>query len=233
MSRVRHVPRVLLIAVVLTIVSVVPVHAQAASLMGSGRLEVAFGGTWIGGATLGSRDADETTSAGSAFRLFASSTELASGSGLDAHVGVRVMQRLEVEAFMSYTKPELQTRVDSDFESSNAPLTIADTIQEFTFGGAALWYPRVPRLGSRLRPFVRGGIGGLRQLENNGTLIVTGREYEAGAGVKMMLVSRASGWWKGIGARADARAVIRQKGVAFDESAHVSPAVSASIFVRF
>jgi hypothetical protein len=224
---------VLSVTILLTIVSVVPVRAQTASPTGPGRLEVAFGGAWIGGTTLGSRDANETTSADTSFRLFASSTDLASGSGLDAHVGVRVMQRLEVEAFMTYTKPELQTRVDSDFEPSNAPLTITDTVRELTIGGAALWYPRVPRLGSRLRLFVRGGLGGLRQLENNGTLIVTGREYEAGAGVKIMLVSRASGWWKGIGARADARAVIRQKGVAFDDNAHVSPAISASVFVRF
>jgi hypothetical protein len=222
-------------AFLLTTALVVPARAQSPSdsATGPGRLEVAFGAAWIGSATLGSRDANETTSAGTDFRLFASSTELAGGSGIDAHVAVRVTPRLEAEAYLTYTKPELQTRVDSDFESSNGPLTASDSIQQFTIGGAALWYPGVPRLGSRVHLFVRGGIGGLRQLENGGTLVVTGREYEAGAGVKMMLASRGSGWWKGIGARADAHAVIRQKGVAFDDSAHTSPAVSASIFVRF
>ena len=215
------------------LLSVVPARAQSAPATGPGRLEVAIGAAWVGSTSFGSRDANETTGTGGTRRLFASSTELAAGSGLDAHVGFSLTPRLEAEAYLSYTRPELQTRIDSDTETSNAPLTIADTIQQFAIGGAALWYPGPSLSRRRFRLFVRGGIGALRQLENDGTLIVTGREYEAGGGVKMMFTSRNSGFWKGIGARADARAVIRQKGIAFDDSARVSPAVGASIFVRF
>jgi len=217
------------------VLSASPALAQSASSPATepGRVELGIGAVWIGRASLGSRDANETTGTGGAFRLFASSTELASVSGLEGHLALRVRPRLEAEAFASYTKPQLQTRVDSDAESSNAPLTITGTIQQFTIGGAGLWYPRLPRLEGRARVFVRGGAGYLRQLENDGTLIVTGRIYEAGAGVKVMVVSREAGWWKGIGARVDARAVVRQKGVAPDNRAHVSPAVGASLFVRF
>jgi len=222
-------------ALVLALMSVVPARAQQASepATGPGRLEVAIGAAWIGGTSFGSRDANETTGAGGTLRLFASSTELAGGSGLDAHVAFSLTRRLEVEAYLSYTRPELQTRIDSDTETSNAPLTITDTIQQFAIGGAVLWYPGAPQSSRRIRLFVRGGLGALRQLENDGTLIVTGREYEAGGGVKMMFISRQSGFWKGVGARAEARAVIRQKGAAFDDSARAAPAASVSIFVRF
>jgi hypothetical protein len=51
--------------------------------------------------------------------------------------------------------------------------------------------------------------------------------------VKILFSSRSSGFWKGLGARAEVRAVIRQKGLAFDDDARVSPALAASIFVRF
>jgi hypothetical protein len=228
-------PWTLCTALVLTTLSIVPARAQTASspATGPGRLELGIGVAWIGNASFGSRDANETTGTGGTLRLFASSTELASGSGLDAHVAFSLTRRLEAEAYLSYTQPELQTRIDSDTETSNAPLTISDTIRQFAIGGAALWYLQAPRAGGRLRLFVRGGIGGLRQLENDGTLIVTGREYEAGGGVKILFSSRSSGFWKGLGARAEARAVIRQKGVAFDDNARVAPAVAASIFVRF
>ena len=79
----------------------------------------------------------------------------------------------------------------------------------------------------------RSGAGYLRELENGGTLVVTGRTYDAGAGMKFALASRRTGWWKGIGVRVDARAVVRQKGVTLDGRAHTSPAVGAALFVRF
>ena len=208
-------------------------HASAQAADPPGRLELAIGAVWSGRVPLGARDANETTGSGGTFRLFSSSTELGSVSGLEGHIGLRVVSRLEAEASGSYGKPDMRTRVDSDFETSNAPLTITDKVQQFTIGGAALWYPRVPRLSGRARAFVRAGAGYLRQLENDGALIVTGRTYDVGGGMKLALTSRQAGWLKGIGARLDARAIVQQKGVIFDNRTHVSPAVGASVYVRF
>lgn len=221
--------------VVLALLSAEPATAQSATSASPmpGRLEVAFGTVWIGGATFGSMDANETTPTGGDFRLFSSSTELASGAGLDGHVALRLTRSFEAEAFASYTKPELEVRITSDTETSNAPLTVSDTVREFLIGGAALWYPPAPHLGTRARLFVRGGIAYLRDLENDGTLVVSGHAYEVGGGVKFLFASRDAGWWKGIGARFDARAVVRQKGVAPDDNAHTSLAVGASILFRF
>jgi hypothetical protein len=221
----------LVLVCVAIVLSAPPALAQAGDP--PGRLELSIGPVWTGGVPLGARDANETTGSGGTFRLFSSSTELGSVSGFEGHIGLRVTSRLEAEASGSYSKPEMRTSVDSDFETSNAPLTITDTVKQFTIGGAALWYLRLPRLGSRTRLFVRAGAGYLRQLENDGALIVTGRTYDAGGGLKLALTSRQSGWLKGIGARVDARASVRQKGVIFDNRTHVAPEVGASLFVRF
>jgi hypothetical protein len=230
---IRLVLPVVAAAMVLPASSALAQAGATSSTDPAGRLELAIGAVWSGRVPLGARDANETTGSGGTFRLFSSSTELGSVSGLEGHIGLRVMSRLEAEASGSYGKPDMRTRVDSDFETSNAPLTITDKVQQFTIGGAALWYPRVPRLSGRARAFVRAGAGYLRQLENDGALIVTGRTYDVGGGLKLALASRQAGWLKGIGARLDARAIVQQKGVIFDNRTHVSPALGASVYVRF
>jgi hypothetical protein len=222
----------IVLTIAVALLGAAPARAQSPSPL-PGRLEAAFGTVWIGRANFGSMDANETTGSGGDFRLFSSSTELASVAGLDGHVSLRVTRSFEAEAFASYTKPERRVSITADAETSNSPLTVSDTVKEFTIGGAALWYLPAPRLGNRARLFVRGGVAYLRDLENDGTLIVSGWAYEAGGGVKVMFTSRDSGWWKGIGARFDARAVVRQEGVAPNDGSHVSPAVGAALLVRF
>ena len=49
----------------------------------------------------------------------------------------------------------------------------------------------------------------------------------------MLLFSRPHGLFNAIGVRVDARAIVRTKGVAFDDGGHTSPAVGVSAFVRF
>ena len=224
--------RARLVIIACALLSAAPAYAQSATPL-PGRLEAAVGVVWIGNAAFGSQDANLTTSTGGPFRLFSTSTELAGAAGLDGRVSWRLTPSFEAETFASYTKPELQVRVESDTETSNAPLTVSGTIQQFMIGGGGLWYLPAPSLGSRAKLFVRGGVAYLRDLENDGTLIVSGHAYEAGGGVKVMFASRDSGWWKGIGARVDARAVVRRQGVSPDDNAHTSLAVGASILFRF
>ena len=106
-------------------------------------------------------------------------------------------------------------------------------IQQFTVGGAIVWYPPMPRLGARARLFVSGGAATMRQLENRGTVIVTGSAYDVGGGLKYVLKSRDRSRLKAIGARLDAGAKVRAGGVALDTSAHMSPFLAASVYFRF
>jgi hypothetical protein len=64
-------------------------------------------------------------------------------------------------------------------------------------------------------------------------LVEDGRYYQFGAGVNALLASPRHFHAKGIGVRADLRALVRSKGVRFEQGSKVSAAAGASLFVRF
>lgn len=218
-------------AIILVLAAAPPLHAQSSGSM-PGRIEAAVGVLWTGRASFGTRDATETTGAGGTFRLFTVATELASAPGIEARVAVRVAREVEAEAHGSYASPELRGSVTFDAESSNAPIVITTPIQRFDIGGGALWYPHTPRAGGRVRVFVAGGASFVRQLEDSGTVIVSGPAYDAGGGAKLLLKTRATGL-KALGVRVEGRAVVRGSQLSLDGRTHVSPALGASVFLRF
>ena len=112
-------------------------------------------------------------------------------------------------------------------------MTASETIQQFTIGGNVRWMLPGRRWSPRLAPFALGGGGYMRQLHDQATLLETGHFYQFGAGVETLLVARRRFPSRGVGARADVRAIIRAKGVAFDGGSKTSPAAGASVFVRF
>ena len=82
-------------------------------------------------------------------------------------------------------------------------------------------------------PFVEGGAGYLRQLYDTRALVETGQTFHAGGGVNFTALSRQGRRVRALGLRVDVQALVRTKGVALDNRAHVSPAAGASLFVRF
>jgi hypothetical protein len=201
----------------------------------AGRVEVSVGIVRFGSASFGSRDAQESTgTTGGTFRLFSSSSELTGTSGAAARIGMTILRRrLDAELSGSYTRPQLRTQILTDVEASNAPAVLSVAVQQFTVGGAALWYLPAPWLAARTTVFLRGGIDLERHLEDSGTRVVDGRSFEAGGGAKYLLLSRSPGRLKGIGARVDALALVRANAVTLDRRTHLSPAIGASIYLRF
>jgi hypothetical protein len=208
-------------------------HSRAAAAQAlPGRLEVSLGGLWFGQLALGSNDANETTPTGGNLKIFTTSTDLASVTAVEARVSVRLLQSLEAEVEASYGRPQLKVTISSDIE--NAPeVTAAESLQQFTIGVGMVWYVPFHKASSRLAPFVFGGAGQLRQVHEERTVLETGQYYQVGGGVKWLLFTRPRGLVDAGGLRVDARAVVRTKGVAFDEGAHLSPALGASAFLRF
>jgi hypothetical protein len=202
-----------------------PVRAQD-----SGRLELSAGGGWTGGFTLGAANATESSAAGTPVTLFGTTTTLAPVLRLDGRVGWRLTRALTAEAEGSLGRPELRIAIANDIEGG-AATTVVERVEQFTIGGALRW--RLAHAPRRLLPFVAGGAGYLRELHENATLVQTGRYYAFGGGVVAVISARPASVLKATGIRIDARAIVRVKGVAFDESAHVSPVVGASFFVRF
>jgi hypothetical protein len=207
-----------------------PVLAQSAEPRPS-RFEVAGGLGWIGRAPLGNTAATETTPTGGRATLFTMSSELASAGAITARAGVRLTHAWRLEAAASFSKPELRIALAGDSEGA-APLTAAESIEQYMIGGDVLWV--LPfRRRPRLETFVLGGGGYLRQLHEAATLVETGRYYDVGGGVSWLFTAGGLFHTKGAGVRLDARAVVRSGGVAFDGGSNTSPAAGASLFVRF
>jgi opacity protein-like surface antigen len=228
MSRVRH--RVAGIACAMVCGAVAgasTVHAQTAS---GGRFEIAGGVTWTGHLSLGAAAATETAPGGR-FTLFSTSSELTAAPGVDVRVGVRITPAFEVEASSSYARPRLQTAVSGDAEGA-PPVTASESVHQYIVDGDIIANLLRWRMGNRATPFVLAGAGYAHELHENQTLAVSGQRYFAGGGIRYLLRSRPHGL-KGVGVRADARALAQRKGIAFDNRLRVTPMVAASIFVGF
>ena len=191
-----------------------------------------MGSLWIGRQPVGSKSATEATGAGSTLTLFTSSSELASAAGPAGRIGVRLTRSLVAEAEASYLKPQVRIAISGDFEGAS-PVTATETVQQFTIGGGVRWNLSNRHWTPRFTPFATAGGGFLRQLHDPGTLLETGRYYQVGGGATYLLVQNRHFHTKGIGARVDARALVRSKNVAFDGRSTTSPAVGVSAFVRF
>ena len=196
------------------------------------RVEVGFGMLWAGQQPLGSNAALETTGSGGTLTLFSSSSELAGAAGIDGRIGVRIVRSLVAEVETSYLKPQLRVAVSGDYEGAS-PVTATETVQQFMIGGNLLWYVHSRHWTPRLAPFALGGGGYLRQLHDPATLVETGHFYQFGGGLSYLLVTTPHLHMRGVGVRADVRALVRSGGVAFDGGSHTSPAAGVSAFVRF
>lgn len=192
-------------------------------------MELTVGPRWTGGSTLSNGDANETTPTGSEFRLFSASTTLARATSVDARFGYRVSRRLRALVSGSYGEPTLRISASNDAENA-APITATERIQQFAIRGGASW---ALLTASRFAPFAAAEIGYLRELHSEKTLVQTGRVVELGGGATYPLVSRGTGRFRQIGARVDARAVLRSKGAALDTGIHVAPAVGVGVSFGF
>ncbi len=196
-----------------------------------GRFEVAVGPIWAGATSFGTIDATETAADGGRYRLFSTTTELASATGVEARAGFHLVRSLQAEIALSYAVPELRTRVGADSENA-VPLTASESIQRIGVEGAVVLFLPHWRFG-HLVPFVRGGSGYLRQLHEGQALVERGHLYDAGGGVSVLVKARPRARFKGLGLRADVRASFRPEAVALDRRTHVAPETAASVFGRF
>jgi len=229
MHRRRQNPAILLMWALL---SLLPASALAQSPAPfPGRFEVAAGTRWIGRTRLGTLDATETGSGGARFRLFSTESDLEAAIGPEARVGVRLTRLLQAEASMFYSTAQLSTRISSDVEGGE-PVRVTEPVKQFLIEGAIVAHLTRWRLGRWGVPYVAAGAGYLRQLHEE-TLIETGQSYHVGGGLNCLLKTWGGGRAKAVGVRADARAGVRVKGVAFDDRLHVAPTFGASLFLRF
>lgn len=148
---------------------------------GPPRVEVSLLGLLATGGDLGSSEATllgNSSPAGSPTPLFTSRTRLAAAPLGEVRAGVRLARGWLAEVGVSYGRPVLEVRLTNDIE--DAPdVTATSRLTQLVVDGALVH--RWQR--GRLSPFVIGGAGYLRQLDEPRTTVGTGQVYAGGGGL--------------------------------------------------
>jgi len=212
--------------------------AQAGSPPRKHGFELSVGVIGVGPIDFGTTAADliGNSPSGPPSTLFRASSSIGSGVGVDARVGFNVTRALALEGGFVWTRATLESRITSDVEGV-PNVTVAQDLDTYFIEASALWHVNGARFAAgRGIPFLSGGAGYLRQLDDDAMLTSeSGRVYHAGGGVKYMLVERRRGFVRGLGLRGDARAYLRDGGVELEEDAprRTTWGLSAAMMVRF
>jgi hypothetical protein len=198
------------------------------------RIEVDAGGALLGGAPLGSGDANllANNPTRQSFRLFSTETDVGRAPALHVRAARALSRRFGVEGGVVIAHPEVRTSVGNDAESA-PPLTVVERIDQYFFEASLVVMFEEWRVGAGTVPFAVAGGGYLRQLHEGLTVIEQGHLYHAGGGVKHWFVARTTGVIRTAGLRADARMYFLARGLSFDEGPRPHAAISGSVFVGF
>jgi hypothetical protein len=190
-----------------------------------GTVEIGAGGVWIGGYDAGNTQATLTRPGTEIpLTLFAVESRMRSAPGAEAHLGIFLSRRVSLEGAFQYSRPILRAQVKSDFES--APDTdVEGVVVTYLARGSLLYH-----FGTgRFVPFVSGGGGYLRQIDDENADLVTGTEIHAGGGIKYWFGSGG----RRLGLRMAAVVSSRQKSVAFEQKRRMIPSVGAGLALQF
>ena len=222
------------IACVVLAVSTASVYAQAAVDRPIRRIEVDAGVGFLGGAGLGSADANlrRNDPARQTFRLFATSSDLGRAPLWQARIGFPLSRRFVIEGGLAKGKPDIRVSATSDAEGAPS-ITTTETIDQYFIDASVLIMLDELRIGTRAVPFAAAGGGYLRQLHEGQNLVEQGEVYHAGGGIKYWLLTRNAGTVRSAGLRADAGAYFLRGGISFDDRPRSHVAISGSVFVGF
>jgi Outer membrane protein beta-barrel domain len=208
----------------------VPCHAQVfltREVPRKGSVEVSGGGVFQGGTDLTNQTATLTRnpSTGSEpLELFRADTTVATGYGIQGRIGYYFTRTISIEGGVQLARPDLRVRLSGDFEGA-VPTVATESINSYLFTGSVLYH-----MGrGKLRPFLIGGAGHVRDLHDGDELIETGLEYHAGGGIK---------WWFGsgrqrVGFRAEGLFSMRDGGVGGEEDLRTVPTATVSLAYVF
>ena len=172
------------------------------------------------------------TPSGDPFPLFSADLRRESATGADAWIGWRATRLFALEAGGSVSHPRLRASLGDDVEGALAVVASERLTQYVVEGSAIVPLAALRFAGDRARPYVRGGVGFLRELHERNTAARNGWTYHAGAGIDVGVSGRV-GPFDGVALRGDARIRRRHGGIDAFDRARTSLAASAGILVYF
>ena len=217
--------------IVRTIAVLVLVTCAAAPARAQKRhpIETSIGGIWMSGYSLGSQDANLTANqpGGGPYTLFKSTSRMDSAGGLDARIGWRATRMIAFEGGLTWSHPQLSTRLFSDVEGA-ADIRATEKTSQYIIEGAVLASLAAP--GRAVIPFVRAGVGYLRELHDGNSLVQTGTSLHVGGGATFWFGDLAR---QTIGLRVDGRYYVLRNGLDLAKSSRSLGAVSGSLVFGF
>ena len=196
------------------------------------QVTISGGPSWLGGHPIGTSTAELRTNAPGAepppFTLFTLDSRIAPSVAGEVRVGVEITSRLSVEGGAAFGRRRVPFSITGDVEAGSQELE-GESLQHYVFDAGLAWQLGRPR-GTRLRMFVLGGAGYLRQLHQDRTLVESGQVYYAGAGAKYWLWHRPDSS-RSLGVRGDVRLNVRRHGIDFKDTVRLFPSVSLFLFL--
>lgn len=219
-------------ALVLGCLSADVASAQEAPALRAHRVVLEGGVVWSGSYDVGDINARLRSNAvGSTpppFTWFSASSQVGSVPSVAARVGFTLTPTLAIEVGGMLGRPRVAVTITGDAETTRHDLE-GEQLGQYLLDGAVVWHLPV-RLGPRVRPFVVGGAGYLRQLHEERTLVETGQVYYAGVGARYW-IRGGSGTARSLGLRGDLRANLRRGGIDFEDKARVYPTLAVHLFL--
>lgn len=200
--------------------------------------EISAGAIALGSVDFGSATANLIANQSSApeSTLFRTASTMKTGVGLDGRLAFNITRALAVEGGFVWTRATLESRISGDVESVPG-VTVAQDLDTYFIEASAVWHLNALAFaGGRAVPFVAGGAGYVRQLDEDQVLTTdAGTVYHAGGGLKYFFMTRPRGFIRGLGVRGDARLYITDVGVELveDTTRRNRWATSAALLVRF
>ena len=208
------------------------VSAQEAPVLQAHRVVVEGGLVWSGSYPLGDASAQlRSNTVGVTpppFTLFSTSSKVGPVASASVRVGFTLTPWLLIEGGGSFGMPRVGVAITQDTEVAGQELE-GEELQQYFFDGAVMWHVPV-RLGSRLRPFIIGGGGYLRQLHEERTMVETGQIYYGGVGARYW-IRGGTGTTRSFGLRGDLRTNMRRGGIDFENKVRLFPTLAVHLFL--
>jgi len=218
-----------------------PALAQSGRVQssGGGRLEIGGSVGFAGAYALASERVTLQTGGGGETTFFEVDTTVTSAPLVDARIGWWLTPSLAVEGVFGIARRNIETEVRLDVDNA-PPTTARSRLTQYTAEAGVTWdIRRLQWRQSRIRTYVTGGGGYLRELHEERTAVDTGAVFFGGAGIRYGLGGgRASGATGRVaasrfGLRGEVRFVGRTGGFDTDDEVRFFPRVHAGAYVRF
>jgi hypothetical protein len=215
--------------------AVTPCAAQPLSPSVAGPLEFGVSGVVTGGAALGGAAATLTSNLGSApYTVFTTSASLGIQRGADIRLGYRIGRGVVMSVATGLGRSDVSVAVSGDAEGAPNSAFAGETLLQWSLEGRVdVSPPRWIVGGGRVRPYLMGSGGILRQYHGPRVSHESGALIQAGGGIRYGLRRRPTSRLSGMGVTVEVRLCHVRGGFNWGQSSRTTPVISVGLLTQW